>query len=94
MAPRPAPPARRHGGLPRPDGVSTLESSSELRTVLRRSSRAVSSVVSGSPARAALSAFLLVSLVFTALLSLRGRPRTAARRPCTTRCSPPSPPSP
>lgn len=70
MAPRPAPPARRHGGPPRPDGASTLESSSELRTVLRRSSRAVSSVVSGSPARAALSAFLLVSLVFTALLSL------------------------
>ena len=58
--PRPTPHARRHGGvrrpggLPRPGQASTLESSTDLRTVLRRSGRAVSSVVGGSQARAAL----------------------------------------
>ena len=73
---RPTPRARRHGGvrrpggLPRPGQASTLESSTDLRTVLRRSGRAVSSVVGGSPARAALSAFALMALVFTGLLAL------------------------
>ena len=74
--PRPTPHARRHGGvrrpggLPRPGQASTLESSTDLRTALRRSGRAVSSVVGGSPARAALSAFALMALVFTGLLAL------------------------
>ena len=68
--PRPSPLVRRRGGTPRPGRPSTLEDSGDLRAALRRSGRAVGSAVGGSPARAALSAFALMSLVFTGLLAL------------------------
>lgn len=67
MRPRDSAPRRTP---PRPGPRSTLESSADLVSALRRSGSAVTSVVGGSPARAALSAFALMSLLFTALLML------------------------
>lgn len=55
---------------PRPGAGSSLEPSGGLATALHRSRRRVTDAVGGSPARAALSAFALMSLLFTALLML------------------------
>ncbi|MGJ5591252.1 TrkH family potassium uptake protein [Micrococcus lylae] len=65
--PRPRPVRRRR---PQPWNSSSLESGRGVRAAVRRTSHTVKHLAGSSPARSALTAFALVSAVFTALLSL------------------------
>ena len=76
-------PANWHPGTPEREGL----------WIFTRLRDFIDNIANSSPARLALTAFGVVILVFTALLSLPVSSATGKSPPCTRPSSPPCPPS-